>query len=339
MDSNKISTYSRLLLLLATALLVISIFVPIWSIELAAPQYPEGLGLLIFADKIGGDVNIINGLNHYIGMQTLHSENFIEFTILPYVIGAYALFTFLAAIIGRKTGLYILFIAFVLFGIIAMVDFWRWEYNYGHNLDPAAAIIVPGMSYQPPLIGYKQLLNFGAFSVPAIGGWLFIVSGLLMLLAVLLEKKVFSKLRRVKASAMLLLMLPVSVLLYSCTSAQSEPIKLNKDQCDYCKMTIADGKFGCEIATEKGRIYKFDDLGCLFRYKGENAQMQVKRVYINDYLGENSLIDAELAYYVTSNELKSPMGGNYSAYHDKGQAEIAAVRYRTIVSDWKHTNQ
>jgi len=53
-----------------------------------------------------------------------------------------------------------LFTLFVLFGIIAMVDFWRWEYDYGHDLDPNAAIIVPGMAYQPPLIGFKQLLNF-----------------------------------------------------------------------------------------------------------------------------------------------------------------------------------
>ena len=30
----------------------------------------------------------------------------------------------------------LLFVLFVLFGIVAMIDFWRWEYNYGHNLDP-----------------------------------------------------------------------------------------------------------------------------------------------------------------------------------------------------------
>ena len=44
-----------------------------------------------------------------------------------------------------------------------MVDFYLWEYEYGHNLDPTAPIQVPGMSYQPPLIGYKMLLNFGAY--------------------------------------------------------------------------------------------------------------------------------------------------------------------------------
>lgn len=48
---------------------------------------PEGLGLSIYANKLGGDVDIINGLNHYIGMKTLHAEEFIEFTVLPYIIG------------------------------------------------------------------------------------------------------------------------------------------------------------------------------------------------------------------------------------------------------------
>jgi len=188
-NNSKISPLSKYSLLISGVLLAISIFVPLWRIDLDAPQYPEGLGLLIYTYKLGGDVEIINGLNHYIGMQTLHAENFIEFTILPYIIGFYALLAFIAAIIAKKRGLYIWFVSFVLFGIVSMIDFWRWEYNYGHNLDPNAAIIVPGMAYQPPLIGFKQLLNFGAYSIPSIGGWLFIVAGLLALAAVLYEVK------------------------------------------------------------------------------------------------------------------------------------------------------
>ena len=134
-------------------------------------------------------MDIINGLNHYIGMKTLHTDDFIEFTVLPYIIAVYAVLFLLSAIIGNKKLLYGLFIAFLLFGIVAMVDFWKWEYDYGHNLDPNAAIKVPGMSYQPPLIGFKQLLNFGAFSIPAVGGWLFITAGLFALSASVIEFK------------------------------------------------------------------------------------------------------------------------------------------------------
>ena len=170
-------------------MLGIAVFVPIWQIELQAPQYPEGLNLKILANGLGGDVEIINGLNHYIGMKTLHSEDFIEFSILRPIILCFAVLSLLVAVSGKNKLLYFLFFLFVIFGVVAMVDFWRWEYNYGHDLDPHAAIIVPGMAYQPPLIGFKQLLNFGAYSIPDIGGWLFISSGCLMLGSVILEFK------------------------------------------------------------------------------------------------------------------------------------------------------
>ena len=156
------------------------ILLPIWSIELIAPQYAEGLEMFIYSNKLGGQIEIINGLNHYIGMKVLNADDFIEFKVLPYLIGIYALGFIFVGLIGRKRGLYILMAAFLLFGIAAMVDFYMWLYDYGHNLDPNAAIKVPGMAYQPPLIGYKQLLNFLAFSIPDIGGWIFIGCGVLL---------------------------------------------------------------------------------------------------------------------------------------------------------------
>ncbi|MNK18078.1 hypothetical protein D3C87_362760 [compost metagenome] len=189
MSNNNVTSLSKKLLILATVLLIISLFVPIWSIYLDAPQYPEGLSLKIWAHKIAGDVDIINGLNHYIGMKTLHTDDFIEFTVLPYIISAYALLFLITAKIAKRKLLYFTLGAFIVFGISAMVDFWLWEYDYGHNLDPSAAIIVPGMAYQPPLIGFKQLLNFGAYSIPNIGGWLFVVAGLLLVFASFIEFK------------------------------------------------------------------------------------------------------------------------------------------------------
>ncbi|HRI32608.1 MAG TPA: hypothetical protein PLD02_02575 [Saprospiraceae bacterium] len=188
-----LSRVSKIVLICISICLVVSIFVPLWRIELSAPQYPEGLVLQIYSNKLGGQVEIINGLNHYIGMKTLHKEDFLEFTILPYIIGAFALFSVMVMLIGSKRFLYLLLFSFLLFGVIAMVDFYRWNYNYGHNLDPNAAIIVPGMAYQPPLIGFKQLLNFGAYSIPDWGGWLFVISGILMIFATLIESKLLFK--------------------------------------------------------------------------------------------------------------------------------------------------
>lgn len=327
------STISRILLGIAALLLISSIFIPIWRIELDAPQYPEGLELLIYSDNIGGDVEIINGLNHYIGMETLHTENFIEFTLLPYIIGAFAIFSLLVALANRKKLLFTLLAAFILFGILAMVDFWRWEYNYGHNLDPNAAIQIPGMSYQPPLIGFKQLLNFGAYSVPAIGGWLFIISGLLMLVAVLLETKFKSLV--MKKNVVLPLLSSMVFLLLSCGTTDSEPIKLNKDQCEFCKMTISDGHFGAEVITKKGRVYKFDDLGCMVRYTKAGDKTEFKSYFVNDYSQDNTLINAESAIYVSSDELNSPMGGNYAAFSNEAAAKALAAKLKGTTTNWK----
>jgi copper chaperone NosL len=185
MKKVQLQQWIRTLLILCGLALVVVLFVPMWRIDLVAPQYPEGLMLLIYPDNLGGNVDIINGLNHYIGMKTLHTEDFIEFTVLPYLIGFFAAAFIVTGIVGKRKILNILFVLFVCFGVLAMYDFWRWEYNYGHNLNPEAAIIVPGMAYQPPLIGFKQLLNFGAYSMPDIGGWIFVGAGAILFLCVI----------------------------------------------------------------------------------------------------------------------------------------------------------
>lgn len=183
MKTQSLNNLTRVLLVVCGIALVVSIFVPLWSIYLEAPQYPEGLAMYLWANKITGEYEIINGLNHYIGMKTIHPEDFWEFKILPYALSFFAILCFLAAWLNKKTWLYITAVLFMIFGIAFMVDFWLWEYDYGHNLDPNAAIVVPGMSYQPPLIGFKQLLNFGAYSYPNIGGG--IMFGVALILAIL----------------------------------------------------------------------------------------------------------------------------------------------------------
>lgn len=187
MKSSPIKNWVRIALIICGVSLIAVQYFPMWFISLDAPQYPEGLILYIYANKIGGNVDIINGLNHYIGMKTLHTEDFFEFTVLPYIIWFFSAAFILTGILKSRKILYTLFFLFVSFGIIAMYDFWRWEYNYGHNLDPSAAIIVPGMAYQPPLIGFKQLLNFGAYSFPDIGGWIFIGVGAVILFCAVYE--------------------------------------------------------------------------------------------------------------------------------------------------------
>ena len=312
MITSKISLLSKVLLLATSLLFIGSLFYPMWQIELEAPQYPEGLVLKLHAHKIGGDVEIINGLNHYIGMKTLHSENFIEFTILPYIMGAFALAALLLALVAGRKSILGLFIAFILFGILAACDFYRWNYDYGHDLDPTAAIQVPGMAYQPPLIGYKQLLNFGAYSIPDIGGWMLIGAGILMFIVIFCEFRLWSRFKKRNAPAAAVLLLGLAFL--SCNRTEPLPIKLNTDSCAFCKMSISNGKFGAELITQKGRYYKFDDVSCMLAYSKANTSVAVKAYFVNDYLKENTLLPAEKSFFLNGGSIYSPMRGNTAAF-------------------------
>ena len=333
MNNSNISTLSKVMLLLVMVLLVLSVFVPMWRIELSAPQYPEGLVLQLHANKIGGDVEIINGLNHYIGMKTLHKEDFIEFTVLPYIIGFFALCALAVAVVAKKKGLYTLFISFILFGILAGVDFYRWNYEYGHNLDPNAAIRVPGMSYQPPLIGYKQLLNFGAYSIPDSGGWMLITSGFLLFLLVIKEANLLQKFKKSNSTAALLIFLSFSF--FSCSKTEVVPIKLNVDTCDFCKMTIADGKYAAEVITEKGRVYKFDDFMCMIHYGKENSNTKMTTYYVNDYTQDNVLIAAETAFFLSEGTIQSPMRGGIIAFSSENDAKEFEIKLKAKPVTWE----
>lgn len=168
------SKLPRVLLALASVLLLLALPLPLWRVSLIAPQYPEGLGMEIYARTVRGatehDLGNINELNHYIGMRAIEPEKIKDFRVIPWAIVGLAVFGVAAAIIGKRP-LAVAWVAmFAVAGVVGLWDFWHWEYTYGHDLDVAHAIIkVPGMSYQPPLIGAKQLLNFTATSWPALG--------------------------------------------------------------------------------------------------------------------------------------------------------------------------
>ncbi|HNM32047.1 MAG TPA: nitrous oxide reductase accessory protein NosL [Chitinophagales bacterium] len=338
MKKNSMNTVVRILIAVCGIALFAVNFLPIWRIDLDAPQYPEGLRMLIYANKLGGDVEIINGLNHYIGMKTLHAKDFIEFSVLIYIISAFAFLFLLVAIIGKRKLLYTLFALFAAFGILAMVDFWRWEYNYGHNLNPNAAIIVPGMAYQPPLIGFKQLLNFGAYSIPDIGGWIFIAVGVLSLIAVLVEVRAAAKIKKNGNGITTVALLLFSTPLFTSCNVQPKPIKLSIDQCDNCKMSISDPRFPAEIITKKGKIFIFDDIYCLLEYLKENedTKKSVKEVYLSDYLDAHEFIKAEVAHLYRSEEIHSPMGGNTAAFTSEENKKNTVKDFKGESVSWKN---
>jgi len=181
---------SRVLVVISSLLLIGLFVFPLWHVRLTAPQYPEGLGMNIRINTVEGatetDLKNINGLNHYIGMKPIDPNAIPELRFMPWIVGVLILSGLAVAAVGRRRILYFWLVGFLTLGVLGLIDFWRWEYDYGHNLDAATAIIkIPGMSYQPPLIGTKQLLNFQAVSLPGAGGILAGIAFVLGLFAVI----------------------------------------------------------------------------------------------------------------------------------------------------------
>jgi copper chaperone NosL len=176
---KKLTIAGRISIIVVILFLATLWFFPMWQIDLRAPQYPGGLSLKIWINDVKGDVDIINGLNHYIGMKTIHKEDFKEFIYLPITIMSFMGLGLVVLLINRKFAYYTWTVLFAIIGLLSFYDFYKWEYEYGHNLDPNAPIKIPG----------KKMLNFEALSQPEVGGWFYIVSGAILVAMSIYELK------------------------------------------------------------------------------------------------------------------------------------------------------
>ncbi len=322
---KKMSVTSRVIIAVGSLAMSIMFFVPAWSIYLIAPQYPEGLSMQIWLNKITGQVEIINGLNHYIGMKQIHVNMFPEFSFLIYILGLFILLGITIAVIGSRKFLFYYLILSVIGGIAALVDFYLWGYKYGHDLDPAAAIQVPGLSYQPPLIGHKKLLNFDAYSYPDTGGWVIVGVTSVFFIIWFIEwrrNKKQLKMTGQKKNSLAAIAL-ISLLFIAGCKPKPEKIAIGKDNCTECKMTIMDLRFGSEIVTKKGKVYKFDDTHCLAGFlerRGVELSSISKTLFVN-YNNPDEFVDVGSAEFVVSSQLKSPMAGHAAAFKNKTEAE------------------
>jgi hypothetical protein len=191
------SGISRLVLAVASLALGLLFVLPLWHIGLKAPQYPEGLGLYIAINRIQGaapqDLNSINNLNHYIGMKQIKPDDIPELRYMPWLVLGLIATGIGAAVLGRRGLLYGWLTLLVVGMGLGLADFYRWGYQYGHDLDPQAIIKIPGMTYQPPLLGGKELLNFYATSWPASGGWILVAVFLVAATVAVKERREPSK--------------------------------------------------------------------------------------------------------------------------------------------------
>lgn len=180
---SKIAMY---ILLGAAVLIIVSVQFPWWAMDFFAPQYPEGLDIIVYPDKIVGDIDVINNLNHYIGMKEFSTEAFPELSYLPYIAYAFAAITIVVALLRKKVYLYILTALFAIGGAVGLVDMHYWLKDYGTNLDPKAAMHLD--PFVPPIIGEHTIANFTTYSKFATGGYLLGIVFLLFVFVIWRER-------------------------------------------------------------------------------------------------------------------------------------------------------
>ena len=196
-------------MIVGVSLLLGLFYYPLWNIHLIAPQYPEGIAMDIYINDIRGveefDIAKIDMLNHYIGMEPIPKpDEMIEFTLFPIVIIIMVASGVILGVIGfvkkiNPAWFMGWFVLMIILGIAGMWDFNAWMVEYGTNLDPNAAIKLLDpygnpMQYNPPLIGYKKLLNFDVNSWPQTGGYFMFVGLFLVFVSYFVGRKEYKSL-------------------------------------------------------------------------------------------------------------------------------------------------
>jgi copper chaperone NosL len=314
---------SRLMIAGSAILLATAILFPLWRVSLLAPQYPEGLGMYIWAHTVAGvgpnDLQNINGLNHYIGMKAIVPESIPELKIMRPGILAMSALGLVVAALGRRRLLFAWSGALLFAALVGLADFWRWEYDYGHDLDlENAPIQVPGMTYQPPLIGSKKLLNFTATSLPATGGVLAISAVFLAAFAAVRERRSPRTMTRTAAT--------IAVAGAVACGGGPRALVPGQDACNYCRMSIDDVRYGALVETAKGKIETFDSIECLASYVTSlPADAAPRRVLVADFDHPDVWLEAASARFLHEGSLKSPMGRELAAFPaDSAPASLAA---------------
>ncbi len=184
----------------AALLLGVSILFPYWQLELVAPQFPDGLNVNAFVNRLEGDVQELESLNHYVGIPSFEDGAVLERSVS--VAGILVLGGLLVAglyVHSRWVLLFALPALIFPFFFIADLQFWLW--NYGHSLDPRAPLANAVGEFTPPIFGPGTIAQFETNGVPGFGLILAFVAALLTAFGLWFHRKAYKPLVEAREAA------------------------------------------------------------------------------------------------------------------------------------------
>ena len=182
-------------LLAARVLLLVSLFLPYWQLELHAPQYPDNLYLIAYVNHLEGDVAEIDTLNHYIGMRPLEEAARIERSLGVYILIGFVILLELASYIHTRWAVLLVLPALTFPGVF-LLDLYLWMRHFGLNLDPEAPLSTAIDPFVPPVLGKGVVGQFETVAMPGPGLWLSIAASGVLILALYFHRRAYLPLLR-----------------------------------------------------------------------------------------------------------------------------------------------
>lgn len=181
------------LMLVAALVLFVSTFFPYWRMEMEAPQYPRGLEMSVYVNRVEGDVQEVDTLNHYIGMRPLSEAGALERSLSIIAIVALVMLVVAAIFIHNPCALLLTW-PVMLYPAIFLADLWYWMQDFGLNLDdtaPLSSIIEP---FVPPILGAGKIAQFKTVAIWESGLWMAAAASVLIALGIFFHRRAYKPL-------------------------------------------------------------------------------------------------------------------------------------------------
>ncbi len=152
----------------AALLLMVSLLLPYWVLYLKAPQFPNGLQVRAYVNRLEGDVGELEGLNHYVGLKSFEDGAVFERSIAIAAIIVLA-GLLVAALLVHTRWVLLLVLPGLLFPFIFIGDLQFWLWKYGNQLDPRAPLAAAVGEFTPPVFGPAKIAQFDTLALPGPG--------------------------------------------------------------------------------------------------------------------------------------------------------------------------